>query len=75
MIMKLCKRGKGIIYFIFFNVDTFSRNILLIKIDSQVQSFITFEIVKRFNYQKMNQYNPNKEQMFHLSCSDKLRFH
>ena len=48
------------IYFSFFNVDTFSSNTLLIKIDSKLQNLI----VKRFNYPNINQYNPHKEQKF-----------
>ena len=50
------------IYFSFFNIDTFSSNILLIKITIYYEiTKFHYLIVKRFNYNRINQYNPEKE--------------
>ena len=50
------------IYFSFFNIDTFSSNILLIKITIYYEiTKFHYLIVKRFNCNRINQYNPEKE--------------
>ena len=45
------------IYFSFFNVDTFSSNTLLIKINSKLQNVITLLLNTGFNYHRINQYS------------------
>ena len=64
-----------IIYFSFFNVDTFSSsNTLLIKIDSKLQNFITLQVVKRFIKTRLINITHTRNKSFYVSCSDKFKF-